>query len=68
LPQYGFHSLRHAAASVFIATLGWTPKRIQSVLGHASISMTFDRYGHLFEDRDNDREAMKKLQAAIIAA
>jgi integrase len=68
LPQYGFHSLRHAAASMFIAHLGWTPKRIQTVLGHASITMTYDRYGHLFEDRDNDKEAMKKLEAVVIAA
>jgi integrase len=68
LPQYGFHSLRHAAASMFIAHLGWTPKRIQTLLGHASITMTYDRYGHLFEDRDNDKEAMKKLEAVVIAA
>jgi integrase len=66
--RYSFHCLRRAAASLFIAHLGWTPKRVQAVLGHASITMTFDRYGHLFEDRDNDREAMKKLQAAVIAA
>ena len=51
-----------------MAALGWTPKRVQSVLGHASITMTFDRYGHLFEDRVGDKEAMKKLEAAIIAA
>jgi integrase len=67
-PKYTFHSLRHAAASLFIAHLGWTPKRVQSVMGHASVTMTFDRYGHLFEDRDGDREAMKKLEAAIVAA
>jgi integrase len=66
--RYTFHSLRHAAASLFIAHLGWTPKRVQSVLGHASISMTFDRYGHLFADHEGDREAMKKLEAAIVAA
>lgn len=66
--KYGFHAIRHAAASLFIAHLGWTPKRVQSVLGHASITMTFDRYGHLFEDRVGDKEAMKKLEAAIIAA
>jgi integrase len=66
--HFTFHSLRHAAASLFIATLGWQPKRIQSVLGHASISMTFDRYGHLFADHEGDREAMKKLEAAIVAA
>jgi integrase len=67
-PRYGLHAIRHAAASLFIAHLGWTPKRVQAVLGHASITMTFDRYGHLFADRDGDREAMKKLEAAIVAA
>lgn len=66
--KYGFHALRHAAASLFIAHLGWTPKRVQSVLGHSSITMTFDRYGHLFEDHDGDKEAMKKLESAIVAA
>jgi integrase len=66
--RYSLHTLRHAAASLFIAHLGWTPKRVQGVLGHASITMTFDRYGHLFEDREGDKEAMKKLEAAIIAA
>jgi integrase len=66
--RYDFHGLRHAAASLFIAHLGWTPKRVQAVLGHASISMTFDRYGHLFADHEGDREAMKKLEAAIVAA
>jgi integrase len=65
--KYGFHSLRHAAASLFIA-LGWLPKRVQSVLGHASITMTYNVYGHLFVDRDGDKEAMKRLEAAIVAA
>ena len=66
--RYHFHSLRHAAASLFIAHLGWQPKRVQTVMGHASITMTFDRYGHLFEDSKGDQEAMKKLEAAIGAA
>jgi integrase len=66
--KYSFHALRHAAASLFIAHLGWTPKRLQVVMGHASIAMTFDRYGHLFADHDNDREAMKKLQSVVVAA
>jgi len=30
--------------------------------------MTFDHYGHLFDDRESDREAMKKIEAAIAAA
>jgi integrase len=66
--KYGLHALRHAAASIFIAHLNWTPKRIQSIMGHASITLTFDRYGHLFADREGDQEAMKKLEAAVIAA
>ena len=40
--KYGFHKLRHVAASLFIAHLGWTPKRLQEVMGHASITITFD--------------------------
>lgn len=66
--KYGFHTLRHAAASLFIQHLGWTPKRVQMVMGHSSINMTFDLYGHLFEDPVADREAMKKIEAAIVAA
>jgi integrase len=66
--RYNFHSLRHAAASLFIAHLNWTPKRVQVVMGHSSIQMTFDLYGHLYEDKDADREAMKKVEAAIAAA
>ena len=66
--RYGFHMLRHAAASLFIKYLGWTPKRLQAVMGHASITMTFDRYGHLFENVEADRDAMAKIEAAVRAA
>jgi hypothetical protein len=31
--RYGSHVLRHAAASLFIQHLGWTPKRVQIVMG-----------------------------------
>jgi integrase len=37
-------------------------------MGHSSIQMTFDLYGHLYEDKDADRESMKKVEAAIVAA
>jgi integrase len=60
--------LRHAAASLFIAHLGWTPKWLQTVMGHSSVTMTFDLYGHLYENVDDDREVMKKIEAAIVAA
>jgi integrase len=64
--KYEFHSLRHAAASLFIE-LGWQPKRIMSVMGHSSITQTYDRYGHLFP-QGNVAEDMRKLEAAVVAA
>ena len=66
--RYGFHMLRHAAAFLFIQYLNWTPKRLQSVMGHSSISMTFDLYGHLFENIEADRADMAKIETAIRAA
>jgi integrase len=37
-------------------------------MGHASINMTFDRYGRLFENVEADRDAMAKIEAAVRAA
>ncbi|MCG5241353.1 tyrosine-type recombinase/integrase [Azospirillum doebereinerae] len=64
-PPYPFHSLRHAAASLFIEQ-GWGPKKIQTVMGHSSIQVTFDIYGHLFPSPDDDRAAMEMLQARLL--
>ena len=66
--RYGFHMLRHAAASLFIKYLGWSPKRLQMVMGHASITQTFDRYGHLFESAESDRADMEKIEKAVRAS
>src|SRR5262249_1850848 len=66
--RYSFHMLRHAAASLFIKYFGWSPKRLQAVMGHASISMTFDRYGHLFESAESDRADMEKIERAVRAS
>jgi integrase len=41
------HELRHTAASLAIGS-GANVKAVQRMLGHASASMTLDRYGHLF--------------------
>ena len=46
-----FHDLRHTAASLLISR-GANPKQIQERLGHSTIQLTFDRYGHLFEGHD----------------
>lgn len=41
-----FHDLRHTCAALLIGA-GAHPKAIQERLGHKSITMTLDRYGHL---------------------
>jgi integrase len=41
------HDLRHTCASLLIAQ-GAHPKAVQVHLGHSSIAVTMDRYGHLF--------------------
>ena len=65
--KYGLHALRHAAASLFIEQ-GWQPKKVQTVLGHASIQMTFDLYGKLFTDPEGDLRAMERVEAALLAS
>ena len=46
-PLYRFHDLRHTCAALLIAQ-GAHPKEIQEQLGHSTIRITLDRYGHLF--------------------
>jgi integrase len=50
-PAIRIHDLRHTAVALCIAA-GAHPKAIQSRMGHASISVTLDRYGHLYGDID----------------
>jgi integrase len=44
-----FHDLRHTCASLLIAQ-GAHPRAVMEHLGHSSISVTMDRYGHLFPE------------------
>ncbi|MEY2450866.1 MAG: hypothetical protein QOD92_440 [Acidimicrobiaceae bacterium] len=44
-----FYDLRHTCASVLIDR-DYNPKAIQAHMGHSSIQVTFDIYGHLFDD------------------
>lgn len=45
------HDLRHTAVALAIAD-GAHPKAIQGRMGHSSIMVTLDRYGHLFPEMD----------------
>jgi len=67
----GMHSLRHFYASWLInrpeqGGLGLTPKIVQERLGHSSITMTYDRYGHLFP-RGDDAEEIEAAERALLA-
>lgn len=66
-PKFSFHALRHAAASLYIEQ-GWPAKKIQTLLGHSSITMTFDVYGHLFDNAEDDVDLFAKLEADLEAA
>jgi integrase len=46
LKPLGFHEVRHTYASIGIAA-GLNPKTLSTYLGHATITITLDRYGHL---------------------
>jgi integrase len=57
----GLHALRHFFASWCInrkvdGGLELPPKMVQERLGHASITLTMDTYGHLFPRKDDSAE------------
>jgi integrase len=67
----GLHALRHFYASWCInrpaqGGLGLPPKVVQERLGHSSITMTYDRYGHLFP-RGDDADELDFAEQALLA-
>jgi len=58
LRSMGFHSLRHSFASLLIQQ-GIPIAHISKWLGHASIKVTCDVYGHL--EPSTNREALNTL-------
>ena len=63
IKQVRFHDLRHTYASLLIAN-NEHPKYIQSQLGHSSIKITMDTYGHLM-NATNNRAAEKLADLAL---
>lgn len=53
-PHFTPHSLRHAFASLHIER-GIQPKQLQVMMGHSSIQMTMDTYGHLWKDTEAEQ-------------
>lgn len=56
LDRLRFHDLRHTAVALAVAQ-GAHPKAIQRRMGHSTINMTLDRYGHLFPEFDRELAA-----------
>jgi len=50
LPHTRFHDLRHAAAT-FLLAQGFTLEDVKNLLGHSSITLTSNTYGHVLERR-----------------
>jgi integrase len=63
--RYRFYDLRHVAASLMIEQ-GMQPKKVQQIMGHANIAMTYDRYGHLWQEPESDQEAMAQIEARLL--
>ncbi len=64
-PIYNFHMLRHFHASMLIASSA-TSKEVQVEMGHSSIQVTFDTYGHLFPDDEASRARRAEQMASEI--
>ncbi len=62
LSGVGLHTLRHSAASTMLAA-GVPLKTVSEVLGHSSIAVTGDVYGHVAPDVA--RDAVDRLAAAM---
>lgn len=65
LPRIRFHDLRHTYC-VLLLDQGENIKYIQRQMGHSSLQVTMDIYGHLMEDVN--REAASKLGSRIFGS
>lgn len=61
----GLHDLRHAAASLWIEQRV-DAKRVQTWLGHHSIQVTFDTYGHLFESVERETSVAVAIEKELM--
>jgi Phage integrase family len=67
LERITLHGCRHTFASLLIAA-GENPKAVQEFMGHATITMTYDTYGHLFPgSREEARARMDAYLEAELA-
>ncbi|WP_371346098.1 tyrosine-type recombinase/integrase [Ancylobacter sp. IITR112] len=62
--RFTIHSLRHAAASLLIEA-GLPAMNLKTVIGHASVTTTYNVYGHLFPEDERTSRAAHGIAAAF---
>jgi len=65
LPTIRFHDLRHTAATLMLSQ-GLTLEDVKQVLGHSTITLTSNTYGHVVEQRS--RHVAEVVELALKAA
>ena len=68
---HGAHALRHFYASWCInptdrGGMGLPPKVVQERLGHSTLAMTMDTYGHLFPAGEDAAERLAEAERALL--
>ena len=62
LPHTRFHDLRHSAAT-FLLSQGFGLEDVKNLLGHSTIVLTSNTYGHVLEQRQ--REVARGMDAVL---
>jgi integrase len=70
-PKYGIHALRHFFAAWLIneksrGGLEVSLKRAQVLLGHSSLQMTADTYGHLLPAKEDEAEEFSRGEQVLL--
>jgi integrase len=65
LEPIGLHEARHTFASLMIGA-GANMKALAAYMGHSSVTITLDRYGHLLPG--NEAEAAERFDAFLETA
>ena len=70
--KYGLHAFRHFYASWLLGEkarggLEVSPKRAQTLLGHSSITMTMDVYGHLLPPKSDEAGEFAAGERALLS-
>jgi integrase len=68
IAKFGLHDLRHFFASWLINDLRCNPNKVKTLVGHSSIKLTYDIYGHLFDDDDGDNLAFAAGSKRVLSA